>query len=140
EGRSHWLVAGPAGLPVEWTAEVTELVPNQLLAWRSVPGSTIRHTGVIHFEPNHEGGTRVQIELCYHPLAGAIGHTLAKLFGADPNSEMDADLVLMKTYVEKGHPPHDAANPVLAGREATPTRARSPQATVAERSQLAGGP
>jgi uncharacterized membrane protein len=123
ERRSQWVVAGPAGIPIEWTAEITELVPNQLLAWRSVEGSAIDHYGVIHFEPN-QNGTRVQIKLCYQPLIGAVGHTLARLFGSDPKSEMDADLVRMKTYIETGHPPHDAANPAVDRAESTFASAR----------------
>jgi uncharacterized membrane protein len=123
EARSHWIVAGPAGVPVEWTAEITELVPNKLLAWRSIDGTVVNHTGVIHFEPNREDGTRVQIRLCYHPLAGAIGHALAKILGSDPKREMDADLVRMKTFIETGHPPHDAANPSPRSPEPMPTRA-----------------
>jgi hypothetical protein len=34
------------------------------------------------------------------------------MFGADPKSEMDADLLRMKSMIETGHPPHDAAKPV----------------------------
>jgi uncharacterized membrane protein len=139
-GRSHWVVAGPAGLPIEWTAQVTELVRNELLSWMSMPGSAISHSGVIHFEPVHEGSTRVHIELRYHPPAGAIGHTLARLFGSDPKSEMDADLVRMKTFIEKGHPPHDAANPMRPGQQTTPFSARASQATLGQQSHLAGGP
>ena len=120
QDRSHWVVAGPAGVPIEWTAEITEMVPNKLLAWRCIDGSVITHTGVIHFEPNRDVGTTVRIKLCYRPLAGVIGHTLAKLFGADPKSEMDADLVRMKTFIETGHPPHDAANPLSASTESVP--------------------
>jgi uncharacterized membrane protein len=123
EGRSHWIVAGPAGVPVDWTAEITELVPNKLLAWRSINGSVVNHTGVIRFEPNPESGTRVHIRLCYHPLAGAVGHALAKILGSDPKREMDADLVRMKTFIETGHPPHDAANPSLRRPESIPTSA-----------------
>ena len=134
-GRSHWTVAGPAGLPIEWTAQVTELVRNKLLAWKSVPGSAISHSGVIHFEPTHEGSSRVHIELCYYPPAGAIGHALARLFGSDPKSEMDADLVRMKTFIEKGHPPRDAANPMPPSE-----RARMSEAHVDQQSHLAGGP
>jgi uncharacterized membrane protein len=110
--RSHWIVAGPAGLPIEWTAEITRQVSNKLLAWHSLPGSTVRHSGVVHFEPIHEGSTRVHIEMCYHPIGGAIGHTLARFFGYDPKSEMDADLLRMKTFIEKGRAPHDAARPL----------------------------
>jgi uncharacterized membrane protein len=139
-GRSHWVVAGPAGVPIEWTAEITEMIPNKLLAWRSIEGSVIDHTGVIHFEPNHNGGTRVHIKLCYQPLIGAIGHTLAKIFGSDPKSEMDADLVRMKTYIETGRLPHDAANPLPERPETTFTHAKQNETTVGQLSNLAGGP
>ena len=111
-------MAGPAGLPVKWTAEVIEQIPNHLIAWRTVPGSLIRHFGVIHFEPNAQGGTRVDIKLAYNPIAGAVGHVVAKLFGADPKCEMDGDLVRMKTMIETGHAPHDAAQPSPSAREA----------------------
>jgi uncharacterized membrane protein len=137
EGRSHWIVAGPAGLPIEWTAEITKQVPNKLMEWKSMPGSTVMHCGVVHFEPVHEGSTRVHIEMCYHPIGGVIGHALARFFGSDPKSEMDADLLRMKTFIEKGHMPHDAASPL-------PRDASSPlperYETTGQQANLAGGP
>jgi uncharacterized membrane protein len=148
EGRSHWIVAGPAGVPIEWTAEITRLAENKLLAWKSLPGSTVRHSGVVHFEPIHEGSTRVHIEMRYHPIGGAIGHTLARFFGSDPKSEMDADLLRMKTFIEKGHPPHDAASPLPhdassplpAGCETTAFGSRMSAETTMQQAHLAGGP
>jgi uncharacterized membrane protein len=140
EGRSHWVIAGPAGVPVEWTAEITEMVPNKLLAWRSINGSVVNHTGVIHFEPNSESGTRVHIRLCYHPLAGAVGHALAKILGSDPKREMDADLVRMKTFIETGHPPHDAANPSPGIPESMPTVAGANEAKISRPAHLTGRP
>jgi uncharacterized membrane protein len=138
EGRSHWIVAGPAGVPVEWTAEITELVPNKLLAWRSINGSIINHMGIVHFERNRDNGTRVHIRFCYNPLAGAVGHALAKLFGSDPKSEMDADLVRMKTFIETGHPPHDAAYPSPKRHESMPTRSRPNGPEIGQLSHLTG--
>lgn len=120
-GRSRWIVAGPAGIPIEWTAEITELTPYKLLAWRSIPGAAIDHSGTIHFESKTDGGTRVHIGLSYHPIGGALGHILARMAGSDPKSEMDADLVRMKTYIETGHAPHDAANPQIDEPAARPT-------------------
>jgi uncharacterized membrane protein len=117
--RSHWVVDGPGGIPVEWTAEIIKLIPNKLLAWRSINDSSINHTGIIHFEPNRNGGTRIHIRLSYHPFAGALGHAFARISGSDPKSEMDADLLRMKTFIESGHPPHDAANPLPIGTEST---------------------
>ena len=109
DGRSHWAVAGPAGVPVRWTAEVTRFEPNRCVAWRSSGNSDVRHAGEVRFEPNGNGGTRLNVHLSYVPPAGALGHAVAALLGADPKSEMDADLMRMKTMIETGWPPHDAA-------------------------------
>jgi len=111
ENRWHWVVAGPAGVPVQWTAEVTRLVAGELIEWRSLRGSDVRHRGCVHFASNGDHGTRVSVELSYIPPAGAFGHAVAAIFGADPKSEMDADLLRMKSMIETGHPPHDAARP-----------------------------
>jgi uncharacterized membrane protein len=110
DGRSHWTVAGPAGLPVTWEAETTRYQPNRLLAWRTVPGSIVRHAGVIRLEPGSEPGeTRLEIEMSYHPPAGTLGHVVARLFGADPETEMDEDLERLRSYLETGRRPRDAA-------------------------------
>ena len=117
EYRSRWIVAGPAGMPIEWISEVTGVVPNERIEWRSEPGSRVRHGGVVRFGANGNGGTRVDIQLWYVPLAGAVGHAVAKVFGTDPKSEMDADLMRMKTMIETGHRPHDAARVTDTGAE-----------------------
>jgi uncharacterized membrane protein len=113
DGRSRWVVAGPAGVPVHWTAQVTRIVPRELIEWRATGDSEIRHEGSVRFERvangNGHGATRVTVRLSYLPPAGAFGHAVAALFGADPKSEMDADLLRMKTMIETGRAPHDAA-------------------------------
>ena len=111
-GRSQWTVAGPAGLPVKWNAVVTDLIPNKIIAWKSEEGSPIANAGIVRFDPNNGAGTRVTIRMSYNPPAGAIGHAFAKVFGADPKREMDQDLLRMKTMIETGRPPHDAAQPM----------------------------
>jgi len=105
-GRSHWVVDGPAGAPVEWDSELTQERENRELAWRSVEGSTADNGGRVRFEP--EGGaTRVHIELAYTPPGGLIGHAVAKAFGVDPASEMSDDLAKLKSRIEDAsrHPP-----------------------------------
>lgn len=118
EGRYHWVVAGPAGVAVEWDAEITKLVPNRLLAWKSLPGVAIEQAGVIHFTALAEGETTVDIHMSYNPPAGAIGHIIAMLFGSDPKTEMDQDLMRMKSFIETGQIPHDAARKSSLVREA----------------------
>lgn len=112
EDRSQWVVSGPAGVPVEWTSELVRLEPNALIEWRSVAGSKVKHDGLVRFEPTAEGGTRVSVCLRYVPPGGALGHAVASLFGADPKTVMDGDLMRMKSMIETGRAPHDAAQPV----------------------------
>lgn len=109
DGRSHWIAKAPLGAQVEWDARITEAVPNSVLAWASLAGSTIPNEGVLRFEQEGEGLTRVDVKLSYRPPAGALGHTVARLFGADPKSEMDADLLRAKMVLEGHKPAHDAA-------------------------------
>jgi uncharacterized membrane protein len=109
DGTSHWTVAGPAGRTVTWDAITTRLEANRLIAWRALPGSPVDHAGLVRFEPGPDGGTRVHVTLSYMPPAGALGHAVATLFGADPKSELDADLLRMKVFLETGRAPRDAA-------------------------------
>ncbi len=106
---SHWVVDGPAGVPVEWDAVLTDLEPNDVLGWASVPGSVVQNAGAIRFRDNGDGTVHVDIKMVYKPPAGAIGHVVAKLLRVDPRKEMDDDLARVKTYLETGRPPHDAA-------------------------------
>jgi len=102
DGRSHWVAQGPGGVRVSWDAEITRNIPNQLLAWRSVPGSQIETEGQVRFDANGDGGTRVTIRLSYRPPAGVLGHLIASLFGSDPKQEMDSDMVRLKSLFEIG--------------------------------------
>ncbi len=110
-GRSHWIAAGPAGTMVEWDAELTQLVPNEIVAWRTLPGSRVQHAGVIRFQAEGPDSTRVDIRLSYNPPGGVLGHAIAWLFGHDPKSELDADPRRMKSALESGRAPHDASAP-----------------------------
>ena len=106
EDRSHWRVKGPAGTVFEWDAIVTRLIPHQVLAWKSVEGSTVENAGIIHFGPSHDGrSTRLDIRMSYKPPAGALGHAFARLLGADPRKQMDDDLTQLKSLIETGKAP-----------------------------------
>lgn len=101
DDRSHWVARGPAGLPVEWDALLTEYVPNEVLAWKSIAGSALKHAGRVRFTPDGTG-TRVHIKMSYNPPAGVLGHALASLLGQDLKSLMDKDLLSVKTLLEAG--------------------------------------
>jgi uncharacterized membrane protein len=112
EWQSHWRVAGPAGLPVEFDAEVSAFAVNEAFGWRTIEGSPVAHAGLVRFESAGDGRTRVQIRMSYNPPGGWLGHGVAKAFGVDPKRSFDADLVRMKTLLETGRAPRDAAQPV----------------------------
>jgi uncharacterized membrane protein len=102
EGRSHWVAVGPAGVPVEWDAVVTDWVPQQFLAWKSVNGSTVQTAGMVRFRPVNEQETEIDVHLSYNPPAGALGHAVAFLTGVDPKQAMDEDMVRLKSLLEEG--------------------------------------
>ncbi len=99
---STWKVAGPAGVPVEFQSHITRDVPNESIAWETVPDSQVHHAGFVRFDENHEGGTRVTVQMTYVPPAGAAGHAVAQLFGVDPRQAMHEDLIRLKSLLEEG--------------------------------------
>lgn len=114
DGRTHWVASGPAGVPVEWDARITKIVPNELLAWESAEGSGVEHAGVIRFEPKAGGTTRVRLRFGYNPPGGAVGQALAALAGSDPESKLDEALRRIKTFIEAGNEPGRAAQTTRA--------------------------
>jgi uncharacterized membrane protein len=101
-GRWHWKVEGPGGLAFEWDSVVTRRLDGEYVAWRSTEAASIHNRGEARFEPLDNGATRLTIRLVYEPPLGAIGHAIAKLFGADPKRELDDDLLRFKSLLERG--------------------------------------
>lgn len=103
EGLTHWRARGPAGKIVEWDAEITDDRPNELIAWRSLPGADVNNAGSVRFEPASGGrGTVVRVELRYVPPAGVFGATIAKLFGREPGQLVQENLRAFKQVMETG--------------------------------------
>lgn len=98
----HWTVIGPAGTPLSWDSEITRIIPNELLAWRSGPGAAVKNDGVVQFEPTGNGGTRVHIRMHYLPPGGFLGHSVAEMLDLDAKHMLDDDLAKLKSLVEKG--------------------------------------
>jgi uncharacterized membrane protein len=98
----RWQIPGPAGMPLTWTGRITRQVPDKIIEWWSTPESTIENHGVVHFEPEKDGRTRVHIEMSYNPPAGLLGHAVAALLRLDPMTAMDEDFVRLKSLFENG--------------------------------------
>jgi uncharacterized membrane protein len=106
--RSEVLATGRA-IGAAFDTVVTAREENRLLAWRTTDGSMIQHAGRVRFQRNEDGSTTIDIRMTYNPVAGAVGHAVAWLIGADPKHQMDDGLLRMKTFLETGKLPRDAA-------------------------------
>ena len=104
EQRSHWVAKGPAGTRIEWDAEIHNELPNDLIAWRSLPGSEVDHAGSVHFDQVHDGATQVRVILRYSPPGGKAGAAVARLFGEEPSQQVAEDLRRFKQVMEAGEP------------------------------------
>lgn len=101
ERRSHWIVKGPVGSEVEWTAQIITDREGVLIAWESLPGAEVQNAGSVRFEPVADGSsTEVKVALQYQPPAGVLGAVVAKFFGEDPGQQLDEDLGRLKGILE----------------------------------------
>ena len=99
--RSHWVAKAPAGMSVEWDAEIINDEPNALIAWRSLGGASVDNAGSVRFIPGAEGeGTQVRVVLDYIPPAGRVGAAIAKLFGEEPSRQVREDLRRLKELMQ----------------------------------------
>jgi len=96
-GRSHWIARGPAGMGVEWDAEIINEVENKVIGWRSLPDSDVVTAGSVNFKPVRDGrATEIAVHLQYEPPAGRAGAFLARIFGGEPSQTIREDLRRLK--------------------------------------------
>lgn len=102
-GRSHWVARAPAGTTVEWDAEVYNEKEGELIAWRSLDGADVDNAGSVRFDQAAGGrGTLVRVTLRYDPPGGALGAAVARLFGENPEQQIEEDLGRLKQVMETG--------------------------------------
>jgi uncharacterized membrane protein len=104
--RSHWVVRGPAKTDLEWDSEITEDVPDEVIAWRSVEGASVQNSGRVEFVDSSNGrGTVVSVTIAYDPPAGALGKAFAKIFRREPKIQARQELRRFKQLLETGELP-----------------------------------
>jgi uncharacterized membrane protein len=102
--RTHWVVNGPGGTPIEWDAVVTRRVANEEISWRTDDNAVVEHEGAVRFRPAGAGTTRIEVRMVYRPVAGALGHGLAALFGSDPEHVIADDLNRLAAQLRGARP------------------------------------
>lgn len=103
EKRSRWTVKSLVGVPISWESEIINDIPNEVIAWRSLPGSPVANAGAVRFSPSYgNAGTNIQFEMEFAPPGGQVGKAVAKLFGVKPDVKVQEDLRRFKHAVESG--------------------------------------
>jgi uncharacterized membrane protein len=100
EERWHWLIAGPAGTPIEFDSVVTRRDRPRLIAWTTVEGALIEHSGTARFRPTADDGTRVEIVMSWRPAGGGLGESVAFMSGVDPDHALREGLSAFKARLE----------------------------------------
>ena len=101
--RSHWTLKVPAGINLEWEAEITVDRRNEMIGWRSLDGADLDNAGYVRFEPVAGGrATVVRVALQYNPPAGKVGAALSTLLGEKPTSQVQQALQKLKHLMEAG--------------------------------------
>jgi uncharacterized membrane protein len=104
--HSHWVARTVGEKTLAWDAEIIDRRENQMISWRSTPGSEVEHAGSVWFKPVSAGsGTEIRVELKYLPPAGKGGVLFAKIFGRDAGAEIEEDLYRLKALLETGQLP-----------------------------------
>lgn len=99
--RSRWVAQSPLGTTVEWEAEINNEVPNKVIGWRSLEGSSVVTAGSVNFDALPNGrGTVVRVKLQYEPPGGRLGAWVAWLLGEEPSLQIHEDLQRFKQVME----------------------------------------
>jgi uncharacterized membrane protein len=83
------------GKDKEWTAEITEQLPDERISWRSTSGA--RNDGTIMFRALDGGGTRISLRLDYEPEGPieSAGSALGVVSG-----RVEGDLKRFRQFIE----------------------------------------
>ena len=94
----HWR-ADVAGKEKEWDAEITEQIPDQRIAWRSMSGP--RNAGVVTFHRISDNSCRVTLQMDYEPQT--VAEKAGDMVGA-VRMQLASDLRRFKEMIEaRGH-------------------------------------
>jgi uncharacterized membrane protein len=94
---THWKVK-IAGVEREFDAEITEQLPDERVAWKSL-GGEVQHAGVVTFHRLSDASSRVAVQLDWE--AQSIVEKAGALLGID-SASVKSDLKHFKEFIE-GH-------------------------------------
>jgi len=95
--------ADVGGKTKEWTAKITEQIPDERVAWRSTSGA--KNAGVVTFHRLSDHATRIMLQLEYDPegMVESVGDTVGVVSG-----RVAGDLGRFKEFIESRQSPTGA--------------------------------
>ncbi|HTG39444.1 SRPBCC family protein [Sphingomonas sp.] len=106
DGQFEWEIVAPGEGSVRVVTEIASERQGELIAWRSVEGSSIDTEGRVAFrDAPGDRGTQVELVVAYRPPAGRLGVAVAKLLQREPEVQARRDLRRFKALMETGEIP-----------------------------------
>ena len=92
--RLHWR-AEMGGKEKEWDAEITEQIPDQRIAWRSIGGAP--NTGVVIFHRLSDNRSKITVQMEYDPkgFLETVGDAVGIV-----SKRVQGDLERFKEFIE----------------------------------------
>jgi len=97
--QSHWVVDVVHGIQLEWDARITVDRPNEMIAWGTLPDSTLQNRGYVKFIPTSHG-TEVSVSLDYEPPGAAAGALAGRALKFIPATEIKDEIRHFKSLME----------------------------------------
>jgi uncharacterized membrane protein len=104
DGRNRWTLETPVG-HVSWESEISKDKENEVIQWRSVPGSRVTNSGSLSLVEK-EGGNAAEatVELRYKPPGKHDSFLEDKILEGITDELMRADLRKLKRIMESELP------------------------------------
>ena len=119
--RLHWR-AKVGGKVEEWDAEITEQVPDKIIAWRSTSGAP--NAGTVRFVSLNEAKTRIELEMHWEPQG--VTERVGDVLGMD-DARIQGDLGRFKKFIEEQRAPTGAWRGEIENGKVTGDRAEEGQ-------------
>jgi uncharacterized membrane protein len=110
--KSHWVMGNPEdpkGKRIEFDSEITEDVPGEKIAWRSI-GGDVEQSGEVQFHARRDGRGTV-VTLIQHFKIGALANAAASTAKRGPRQTVIEDLRHFKELAETGEIPTVVGQP-----------------------------
>lgn len=100
DDRSLRWVADVSGRKREWIAEITEQLPDQRIAWRSITPD-VSQEGVVDFHRIADGKSQLMVQMQFEPVG--VAERAGDMLGM-VNRQVKGDLERFKKFIEaRGH-------------------------------------